>query len=766
MLARAAYPALYGIAYGIAGERTAAEDVVQDALVACWTHLHHLKSPEAFGVWTRKAVRNLALNWLRSRKYRERLVQRREELFAADSAEPGQQEEMARSDATKRLFGILQELSPCIREAVIVYYMEGRSIEETAAALDVSENTVKQRLKRGRDQLREYLLARWESEFDEELRELVPAGVLRRLMLGLAMGAVLPGLARQATAGGIRLGLHRLYYERWRAADWLPGVTVPAVTACGLMVVVLAVLSWLYPSAEPAAPVPVAPQSVMATLAPEDTKEPPAAPDAAPLASPAVPAPASAPPSPEAMPEGDAISGYVLEPDGTPVAGATVTAYTAEYNANDLACPHCLGKSLGNGRAIPTTTGDDGFFRITPGEAPPEGFLLTAEAETYGFDYAEHVGAGTAGVQLELSRAGRIRGMVVDAETGQPIPQYEARVAAAVSGFQYGTIKLENPWQLFGAGDGVFELVGGPYERVQVGVRARGYVPVLTRVIYAKSGTVVENYVVELRRGYSASGVVVDGLTGAPLQNARVTLARSPSMNVSVHKSDFSDLDARSDEDGRFVVEGLQEDAYGFLAVQLPGYALGLAELPAAQGTVRIELFAPGGIRGVVRRNGKPLSRFRLITHRSVGDPRRIFADAADTDADGVAVLEELPPGDHTLWFYEPSANRARAKAIVRVEPGAMTNIEVDTADFGFFCGVVKAPDTYQDLQVGIRMEGYPNNFLHEKPPIFGYFELGIAQPGTYELFVYEKENPLAIIASQTYHLEPGQHKIVAMTVP
>lgn len=766
-LARAAYPALYGIAYGIAGERTAAEDVVQDALVACWTHLSNLKSPEAFGVWTRKTVRNLALNWLRSRSYRNRLAQRREEIYAADCASPEQQDELTRTEATKRLFDILQELSPCIREAVIIYYMEGRSIEETAAALDISENTVKQRLKRGRDQLRDYLLTRWEKDFDEELRDLVPPGVLRRLMLGLALGAVLPGLARQAAAGGVRLSLHRLYYERWRAADWVPGAGASAVAAGGLVVAALVVFSWLFGAStpKPVPPVPAASSATMAPAAPEPAQQAASVPPDAltpqqPASNPVAPV------SEAAVPAGDTITGYVLEPSGIPVAGATVTAYTALYNDNDLTCPYCLKKSLRNGRAFEATTGADGFFSMTPGEAAAEGFLLTAEAADYGFGCAEHIRLGTEGVSLELAPAGRVRGLAVDADTGLPIAQFEARVAVAISGFQYGAIQLDNPWQGFSSADGAFELVTGAYEHVELGVRARGYVPVLTPPVYAKPGNAVENSVVELRRGYSATGLAVDGATGAPLPGVRVTMVRSPSMNLSARTWDFSGMDACSDAEGRFEIEGLADEPHAYLAAYAPGYALGLAEIPKAGGEARIEMFAPGAIRGLVKRSGQPLGRFRLISHLPVGDPRRAYGTSSDTNADGVAVIENLPPGDHTLWFYEPSANRARAKAIVRVEPGAITDIEVDTADFGFFCGIVQAPDRYKELQVGIRMEGYPDNYLYEKPPVFGYFELGIQQPGTYELFVYEKARPRDIIMSQTYELEPGKSKIVTMVVP
>jgi DNA-directed RNA polymerase specialized sigma24 family protein len=42
-----------------------------------WVNLGKLRSLDAFGAWLRRIARNLAKNWMRSKRYRLDLIQRR-----------------------------------------------------------------------------------------------------------------------------------------------------------------------------------------------------------------------------------------------------------------------------------------------------------------------------------------------------------------------------------------------------------------------------------------------------------------------------------------------------------------------------------------------------------------------------------------------------------------------------------------------------------------------------------------------------------------
>ena len=55
-----------------------------------------------------------------------------------------------------------------LREVVVLYYLEGRSVAEAAQALNCSESAVKKRLERARPQLRMYFEAHWQAELERE----------------------------------------------------------------------------------------------------------------------------------------------------------------------------------------------------------------------------------------------------------------------------------------------------------------------------------------------------------------------------------------------------------------------------------------------------------------------------------------------------------------------------------------------------------------------------------------------------------------------
>ena len=58
-----------------------------------------------------------------------------------------------------RLHDALLALSEKLRMPLVLYYMEGYSVEETASMLRVPQGTVKTRLRKGRQELKKLLLA-------------------------------------------------------------------------------------------------------------------------------------------------------------------------------------------------------------------------------------------------------------------------------------------------------------------------------------------------------------------------------------------------------------------------------------------------------------------------------------------------------------------------------------------------------------------------------------------------------------------------------
>ncbi len=157
----------YGLAVALVSDFDLAQDVVQEAFVSAYCDLPKLREPERFAGWLRGIVRNTARRALRDREHDRLLVERLVRLGA--EAEPARSpaepaETIERREVVQRA---LQGLPRRNREAVTLYYVDGLSYADIAGFLGVTRTTVKGRLQRGREQLREELRM-VEDTFDKE----------------------------------------------------------------------------------------------------------------------------------------------------------------------------------------------------------------------------------------------------------------------------------------------------------------------------------------------------------------------------------------------------------------------------------------------------------------------------------------------------------------------------------------------------------------------------------------------------------------------
>ena len=139
----------------------AAQDVLQDAYMKAFANLDMLKNPEAFSGWFGRIVANTAKN---------ALVKKNPMLFTDVAAEDNNegfeyqieddnnayQPETAytKQETQEMVHELLDKLPAEQRMCVLMFHIEGNSIKEIAATLGCSDNTVKSRLKYGRDNLK------------------------------------------------------------------------------------------------------------------------------------------------------------------------------------------------------------------------------------------------------------------------------------------------------------------------------------------------------------------------------------------------------------------------------------------------------------------------------------------------------------------------------------------------------------------------------------------------------------------------------------
>lgn len=140
-LVRARYGALVGFATTLTGSRPAAEDLVQEALVATFGKNRRLDSIAAAEAYVRRAIATRYVDATR-RAIRDRATVQRiaaqPEQFA-DAADAGVGSPEAIEDA-------LAALSPKERACVVLRHLEQLSTRETASVLGLSDGAVKRYL--------------------------------------------------------------------------------------------------------------------------------------------------------------------------------------------------------------------------------------------------------------------------------------------------------------------------------------------------------------------------------------------------------------------------------------------------------------------------------------------------------------------------------------------------------------------------------------------------------------------------------------------
>ena len=152
-------------AYRILGNAADAEDAVQDALLAAYTHLHQFRGQAQISTWLTAIVLNCARLQLRRRPRHVHvsLDESTEELQTLSVSEriadhrPNPEAEYRQSELSTRLTHLHPQLSPTLRRTFLLRDVEGLSIRETAQILGVPTGTVKAQSARARKRLKELM---------------------------------------------------------------------------------------------------------------------------------------------------------------------------------------------------------------------------------------------------------------------------------------------------------------------------------------------------------------------------------------------------------------------------------------------------------------------------------------------------------------------------------------------------------------------------------------------------------------------------------
>lgn len=152
---------VYRLLYRMMGSREDAEDLTQETFLSLHRHGHRFRSESRFSTFIYRVAANAALNRRRAlgrgRARVDKLKTRNDAGDDLPSAPRDPEDAMLGGELSVHVRSALEQLSPALRMPVVLYDIEGLAYGEIAKILGVAEGTVKSRIHRARQALREQL---------------------------------------------------------------------------------------------------------------------------------------------------------------------------------------------------------------------------------------------------------------------------------------------------------------------------------------------------------------------------------------------------------------------------------------------------------------------------------------------------------------------------------------------------------------------------------------------------------------------------------
>lgn len=164
---------IFNIALRMLGNYDDAGDLSQEVLIRIYKSIGSFKEQSSFSTWIYRITTNVCLDEIRKRKNRK-IISLDEEIRLEDgemkrqieSEEPSPEETAEAKDLKKIVNDAIGKLSEEHRIVIVLRDLQGLSYEEIAEVLKCPEGTVKSRINRGRQALKNILASKRELLLD------------------------------------------------------------------------------------------------------------------------------------------------------------------------------------------------------------------------------------------------------------------------------------------------------------------------------------------------------------------------------------------------------------------------------------------------------------------------------------------------------------------------------------------------------------------------------------------------------------------------
>jgi RNA polymerase sigma-70 factor (ECF subfamily) len=139
------------------------EDAAGEAFLAAYKSIKNYSGKSKLSSWLWKIAYYKALDYRKKEQNKTTPANIKIETLAAPAALP--EVNLSAEEQNAAVWDAVQRLPKPQAAAIVLYYREGKSIEEIARILETPENTVKTYLHRGRKELYSRLQSIWETHY-------------------------------------------------------------------------------------------------------------------------------------------------------------------------------------------------------------------------------------------------------------------------------------------------------------------------------------------------------------------------------------------------------------------------------------------------------------------------------------------------------------------------------------------------------------------------------------------------------------------------
>ncbi len=155
---------MYAVAMRMCGNPDDAQDCLQEAMLRIYRSISGFKAQSSFSTWVYRITMNTCLDELRKRKTRPgaSLDDLLETGWSPADGGESPEAHAIRSEVRQNLQRFIAELPEDMRAAIVLRDIQGYSYEEISQILGANLGTIKSRISRARERLRERISARSE----------------------------------------------------------------------------------------------------------------------------------------------------------------------------------------------------------------------------------------------------------------------------------------------------------------------------------------------------------------------------------------------------------------------------------------------------------------------------------------------------------------------------------------------------------------------------------------------------------------------------